>query len=102
MQLENARIEMDTTGTPYLCEVPGCSAPPFATQYLLNSHANVHGTTRPHFCPIPGCARSEGGKGFKRKNEMIRHGRMHESPGYICPFCPDRDHRYPRPDHLQR
>jgi hypothetical protein len=33
---------------------------------------------------------------------MIRHGLVHESPGYVCPFCPDRDHRYPRPDNLQR
>ncbi|KAG7290653.1 hypothetical protein NEMBOFW57_000656 [Staphylotrichum longicolle] len=31
---------------------------------------------------VPGCARGEGGKGFKRKNEMIRHGLVHESPGY--------------------
>ena len=33
---------------------------------------------------------------------MIRHGLVHESPGYICPFCPEREHRYPRPDNLQR
>jgi hypothetical protein len=33
---------------------------------------------------------------------MIRHGLVHSSPGYICPFCPDREHRYPRPDNLQR
>lgn len=46
--------------------------------------------------------RSEGGKGFKRKNEMIRHGLVHSSPGFVCPFCPEREHRYPRPDNLQR
>ncbi|KAK3896630.1 hypothetical protein C8A05DRAFT_20436 [Staphylotrichum tortipilum] len=86
----------------YPCKVPGCTAPPFQTQYLLNSHANVHSSSRPHYCPVPGCARGETGKGFKRKNEMIRHGLVHESPGYVCPFCPDRDHRYPRPDNLQR
>ena len=86
----------------YHCKVPGCNAPPFQTQYLLNSHANVHSSARPHYCPVPGCARGESGKGFKRKNEMIRHGLVHESPGYVCPFCPDRDHRYPRPDNLQR
>jgi hypothetical protein len=40
--------------------------------------------------------------GFKRKNEMIRHGLVHDSPGYVCPFCPDREHKYPRPDNLQR
>lgn len=98
------RMSLDVIQTVgnYVCEVPGCNAPAFQTQYLLNSHANVHSSARPHYCPVPGCARAEGGKGFKRKNEMIRHGLVHESPGYICPFCPDRDHRYPRPDNLQR
>jgi hypothetical protein len=86
----------------YMCPVTGCKAAPFQTQYLLNSHANVHSSARPHYCPVPGCSRSEGGKGFKRKNEMIRHGLVHDSPGYVCPFCPDRDHKYPRPDNLQR
>lgn len=86
----------------FKCEHPNCNAPPFQTQYLLNSHANVHSQTRPHFCPVQGCPRAEGGKGFKRKNEMIRHGLVHQSPGYVCPFCPDREHKYPRPDNLQR
>jgi hypothetical protein len=86
----------------YPCTFDGCSAPPFATQYLLNSHANVHSSARPHYCSVQGCNRSEGGKGFKRKNEMIRHGLVHDSPGYVCPFCPDREHKYPRPDNLQR
>jgi hypothetical protein len=101
--LERMSIDGMTIQTgSYVCKVPGCAAPPFQTQYLLNSHANVHSSARPHYCPVPGCARGEGGKGFKRKNEMIRHGLVHESPGYVCPFCPDRDHRYPRPDNLQR
>ncbi|KAK3682624.1 hypothetical protein B0T22DRAFT_484662 [Podospora appendiculata] len=86
----------------YVCKFDGCSAAPFQTQYLLNSHANVHSSARPHYCPVAGCPRSEGGKGFKRKNEMIRHGLVHDSPGYVCPFCPDREHKYPRPDNLQR
>ncbi|CAD0090422.1 unnamed protein product, partial [Aureobasidium mustum] len=86
----------------FLCDHPGCAAPPFQTQYLLNSHANVHSSSRPHYCPVKGCSRSEGGKGFKRKNEMIRHGLVHDSPGYVCPFCPLREHKYPRPDNLQR
>lgn len=86
----------------YICTFSGCTAAPFQTQYLLNSHANVHSSARPHYCPVIGCSRSEGGKGFKRKNEMIRHGLVHESPGYVCPFCPDREHKYPRPDNLQR
>ncbi|KGQ02759.1 Transcriptional regulator prz1 [Beauveria bassiana D1-5] len=86
----------------YICTFDGCNAHPFQTQYLLNSHANVHSSARPHYCPVKGCPRSEGGKGFKRKNEMIRHGLVHDSPGYVCPFCPDREHKYPRPDNLQR
>ncbi|KAF2823265.1 hypothetical protein CC86DRAFT_372283 [Ophiobolus disseminans] len=86
----------------FRCDYPGCNALPFQTQYLLNSHTNVHSQNRPHYCPVKGCPRSEGGKGFKRKNEMIRHGLVHQSPGYVCPFCPDREHKYPRPDNLQR
>ncbi|KAK5099660.1 hypothetical protein LTR70_002260 [Exophiala xenobiotica] len=86
----------------YWCTFPGCTAPPFQTQYLLNSHTNVHSNQRPHFCPVKSCPRGPGGQGFKRKNEMIRHGLVHTSPGYVCPFCPDQQHKYPRPDNLQR
>lgn len=93
---------LTTTQGTYTCEYPGCTAQPFQTQYLLSSHQNVHSSARPHYCSVPNCPRSEGGKGFKRKNEMIRHGLVHESPGYVCPFCPDREHKYPRPDNLQR
>jgi len=88
--------------TGFKCDYPSCTALPFQTQYLLSSHKNVHSQDRPHYCPVPDCPRSEGGRGFKRKNEMIRHGLVHNSPGYICPFCPDKEHRYPRPDNLQR
>ncbi|KAI9749996.1 MAG: hypothetical protein M1815_002078 [Lichina confinis] len=86
----------------YRCDHEGCTAPPFNTQYLLTSHKNVHSEERPHFCPIKNCPRAKGGLGFKRKNEMNRHRLVHSSPGYICPFCADREHRYPRPDNLQR
>ena len=103
----------------YKCNWDGCTAAPFQTQYLLNSHMNVHSEQRPHFCPVKNCARGPGGQGFKRKNEMIRyvftktyflahhadfarHGLVHTSPGYMCPFCPDQQHKYPRPDNLQR
>jgi hypothetical protein len=100
------RMSIDGITNPQIggfqCTYPGCSAQPFQTQYLLNSHANVHSSNRPHYCPVKGCPRSEGGKGFKRKNEMIRHGLVHESPGYVCPYCVDREHKYPRPDNLQR
>ncbi|KAL7929467.1 hypothetical protein V8C35DRAFT_194753 [Trichoderma chlorosporum] len=100
------RMSIDGITNPqvgsYSCTYAGCTAPPFQTQYLLNSHANVHSSVRPHYCPVPGCPRAEGGKGFKRKNEMIRHGLVHDSPGYVCPFCADREHKYPRPDNLQR
>ncbi|KAJ1335252.1 general transcription factor IIIA [Microdochium nivale] len=99
------RMSIDSVTNPaagFVCSFQGCTAPPFQTQYLLNSHGNVHSSARPHYCPVNGCPRAEGGKGFKRKNEMIRHGLVHESPGYVCPFCPDREHKYPRPDNLQR
>ncbi|OBU01021.2 hypothetical protein VE01_00933 [Pseudogymnoascus verrucosus] len=100
------RMSIDGITNPlvggFQCNYPGCTAQPFQTQYLLNSHANVHSQNRPHYCPVKGCLRSEGGKGFKRKNEMIRHGLVHESPGYVCPYCMDREHKYPRPDNLQR
>ncbi|KAI1369095.1 hypothetical protein F5Y08DRAFT_325512 [Xylaria arbuscula] len=100
------RMSIDSMTNPqvgqFICTFQGCNAQPFQTQYLLNSHANVHSSARPHYCPVKGCPRSEGGKGFKRKNEMIRHGLVHDSPGYVCPFCPDREHKYPRPDNLQR
>ncbi|TKA68057.1 hypothetical protein B0A55_07464 [Friedmanniomyces simplex] len=89
-------------GGGFECNWEGCTAPPFQTQYLLSSHKNVHSSTRRFFCPEQDCPRSEGKKGFKRKNEMIRHGLVHNSPGYVCPFCPDKEHRYPRPDNLQR
>lgn len=71
------------TSSAFKCTHPGCTAAPFQTQYLLNSHANVHSSSRPHFCPVADCPRGPGGKGFKRKNEMIRHGLVHQSPGYI-------------------
>ncbi|KAI8634812.1 hypothetical protein F5Y19DRAFT_485780 [Xylariaceae sp. FL1651] len=90
------RMSIDSMTNPqvgqFICNWQGCNAPPFQTQYLLNSHANVHSSARPHYCPVKGCPRSEGGKGFK----------LHDSPGYVCPFCPDREHKYPRPDNLQR
>ncbi|KAI6782841.1 Krueppel-like factor-like protein [Emericellopsis cladophorae] len=95
-------IEGITNQGQFRCSVRGCTAQPFSTQYLLNSHANVHSSARPHYCPVPGCPRGEAGMGFKRKNEMIRHGLVHDSPGYVCPFCPDKDRKYPRPDNLQR
>ncbi|CAH0057798.1 unnamed protein product [Clonostachys solani] len=103
--VDESSFETDSTTSAsgqYVCSYSGCTAPPFQTQYLLNSHANFHSSSRPHYCPHIGCPRSEGGKGFKRKNEMIRHGIVHDSPGYHCPFCPDPAPRYPRPDNLQR
>lgn len=59
--------------TGFRCEHSGCDSE-FPTQYLLSSHRNVHSSSRPHYCPVQDCVRGEGGKGFKRKNEMIRHG----------------------------
>ncbi|KAK4207816.1 hypothetical protein QBC37DRAFT_432872 [Rhypophila decipiens] len=86
----------------YACTFPDCTAPPFQTQYLLNSHLNVHSSGRPYYCPVSGYPRAEGGEGFKRYEIMLRHGLVHDSPGYFCPVCPDREHKYLRPDNLQR
>ena len=72
------------------------------TFFRLPDSFLVHSSSRPHYCPVQGCPRSITGQGFKRKNEMIRHGLVHKSPGYICPFCPDMERKYPRPDNLQR
>ncbi|KFZ11223.1 hypothetical protein V501_04870 [Pseudogymnoascus sp. VKM F-4519 (FW-2642)] len=89
------RMSIDGITNPlvggFQCSYPGCTAQPFQTQYLLNSHANVHSQNRPHYCPVKGCQRSEGGKGFKRKNEMIRHGLVHESPGHVRVHHVDKD-----------
>ncbi|RJE19549.1 hypothetical protein PHISCL_08120 [Aspergillus sclerotialis] len=66
-----------------------------------SSHANVHSQDRPHFCPVEGCARGVGGKGFKRKNEMLRHALVHNTPGYVCPLCPEQERKFRRPDNLE-
>ena len=67
----------------YRCTFPTCTAAPFGTQYLLNSHANVHSFSRPHYCSEPGCNRGPGGMGFKRKNEMIRHASLQSSSRHL-------------------
>jgi hypothetical protein len=85
----------------FKCTHPGCTAAPFQTQYLLDSHANVHLTACEHYCPLKGCPRGIGGKGFKTKNEMIRHGLVYDSQGYLCPYCLDNQHVYSRPDNLE-
>ncbi|KAM7213888.1 hypothetical protein V8F06_010707 [Rhypophila decipiens] len=86
----------------FTCTFPACTSPPFYTQYLLNSHSNVHSSAGPYCCPVSGCPRAEGGKGFRRRGEMLRHGLLHSAPGYVCPFCPDSEHKYLMPDTLQR
>ncbi|KAI0435153.1 hypothetical protein F5Y09DRAFT_336908 [Xylaria sp. FL1042] len=89
------RMSIDSMTNPqvgqFICTFQGCNAQPFQTQYLLNSHANVHSSARPHYCPVKGCPRSESGKGFKRKNEMIRHGLVHDSPGHVRVHHMDKD-----------
>lgn len=92
----------ESASRQYHCTFEGCTVPPFPTHDLLSSHSNIHRQPRPYYCPVRDCPRSEGGKGFERRYELIRHGIRHESPGYICPFCPDREHKYPKPDTLQR
>ncbi|KEF50860.1 uncharacterized protein A1O9_13089, partial [Exophiala aquamarina CBS 119918] len=72
------------TGT-FRCACDGCNAIPCPTQCMLSR-----------------CSRGVGGQGFKRRNELIRHGLVHNSPGYICPFCANHQYKYPRPDNLLR
>lgn len=52
------RMSIDGITNPQIggfqCSYPGCTAQPFQTQYLLNSHANVHSSNRPHYCPVKG------------------------------------------------
>ncbi|RFU25884.1 hypothetical protein B7463_g10453, partial [Scytalidium lignicola] len=87
----------------FQCTYPGCTAPTFQTQYLLNSHTNIHSTTRPWYCSVKGCRSGEGGSGFVTKFDLMRHALAHDPPGYyVCPFCPDRERIFPRPDNLQR
>ncbi|KAH8691921.1 hypothetical protein BGW36DRAFT_464526 [Talaromyces proteolyticus] len=83
------------------CTFPNCTAA-FTNKHSLSSHGAVHKDHRPHYCPVPGCERGVGGKGFKRKYDMDRHGLVHDSPVYGCPFCTDSQHKYPREDNLQR
>lgn len=73
---------------------------PLASDYDLEEE--LPSSNRPYYCPVSGYYRIEGGKGIKRKTEMIRHGWQHESVGYVCPYCVDHQHNYPRPDNLQR
>lgn len=85
----------------YKCTYRGCMAAPFQTKDILDSHSDLHNSSRPHHCPVKRCARGEEGVGFKRLNEMIRHSMIHDSPGYVCPFCKDLEYKYPRPDNLK-
>ncbi|KAB8356503.1 hypothetical protein FH972_024086 [Carpinus fangiana] len=84
----------------FKCEYEGCTASHFTSRFELNSHRYVHTENRPYFCPLTTCPRSKGGKGFKRENELTRHSLVHSSPGYVCPYCPNK--KYPRPDNLLR
>ncbi|KAI0870664.1 hypothetical protein GGS24DRAFT_474494 [Hypoxylon argillaceum] len=93
--------EIAAKAYPFLCLHPGCNVS-FQTQYLLDSHANTHSKSHRYYCPVARCPRAEGGKGFRRKNEMIRHGLVHEGLDYTCPFCPDREHKYRVPNNLRR
>ena len=105
----------------YKCSVPSCTAPPFQTQSLLKyaqpplsmlwklTHGSAHVTVHSqltqsflYYCPVKNCRRAKGGKGFKRWYEMIWHGLEHKRSGYVCPFCPQREHKYLLPDKLQR
>lgn len=87
---------------PFRCPHEWCMAASYETPHLLRSHCISHVRTRTYRCLVKGCLRNEQGKGFSRKNEMIRHSLVHTSPGYVCPFCKDGERNYPRPHNLQR
>ncbi|OIW31970.1 hypothetical protein CONLIGDRAFT_629660 [Coniochaeta ligniaria NRRL 30616] len=97
------RLASDSAGS-YIFPIVGSSAPGFQTQYLLNFHANVHAPSYPRlFCPVDSCTGPQGGRGFNCTKEMIQylvHGDL--TLGFVCPFCTDREHTYPRLDQLQR
>lgn len=93
--------------TPPLKTPPAMFKSPLERSHSRMSYELSPGSTnslasRPHFCPVKGCPRAEGGRGFKRQIEMIRHGLVHESSGYVCPFCIDRQRKFLRPTALQR
>ncbi|KAK4072815.1 transcriptional regulator family: C2H2 zinc finger [Purpureocillium lilacinum] len=81
----------------FICLADGCTAMTFKTQAHLNSHSAVHSPTYTWHCSVPGCSES-----FKRKSDMDRHGRSHDSPRYRCPYCIEIDHPYARLDNLLR
>lgn len=84
----------------YQCSFKGCGVPPLQTEWLLKAHENVHTLARPFYCPVKDCPHHEGGRGFKWVNDMIQHWLGHGSPGYTCPYCPDRKGKFPRSDLL--
>jgi hypothetical protein len=45
---------------------------------------------------------TEQGESSKAESNIPRSQLFYEPPVYICPFCTDRDHKYPRPANLQR
>lgn len=94
-------LESPLTSPPAMVdEPPELPRSPF---YPCSSPENsTHDLVPRYFCPVQGCPRDGNGKGFKRQGEMIRHSLVHDSPGYVCPFCPETKHKYPRPDNLQR
>ncbi|OAQ63779.1 zinc finger, c2H2 type domain-containing protein [Purpureocillium lilacinum] len=93
--LNNAASDTESLGTAFVCSFNGCTARPFGTQALLDSHAVVHSSTRPFHCSVKDCSRS-----FKRKIDLTKHGWVHNSSGYSCPFCTDKKREFYRPDNL--
>jgi hypothetical protein len=92
----------------YMCTFQGCTAAPFRTRSLLNTHVCVH-SLAPYFCPVQGCARGEGGgigcysKAHLARHMYLRHGPDNGSSSYICPWCPREKRKgFIRPDNLQR
>lgn len=92
-----AASDIKSPAAAFFCLADGCTATAFKTQAHLNSHSAVHSPTYTWHCSVPGCSES-----FKRKSDMNRHVRSHDSPRYRCPYCIEIDHPYARPDNLLR
>ncbi|XP_054087346.1 zinc finger protein 420-like isoform X1 [Zeugodacus cucurbitae] len=52
----------------------------YATQHLLQQHRKQAHKERDHFCPI--C-----GNGFKLKNQLVNHMKLHLEKNIKCPHC---------------
>ncbi|KAL9088837.1 MAG: hypothetical protein Q9159_002873 [Coniocarpon cinnabarinum] len=81
------------SGPSYRCPHDTCQAPPFHTANELNEHQKSHYSDRPHLCPRKECPRSQTGREFKSREDVLQHVDAHD--GFVCPFCrTEKGYRY--------